>query len=109
MTTASFITVLVPAANDPTETPRRLQRIAATIRAYQGQIACLESAANDPGESVIIFEPSIIATSIACSRRRRYRPFSEGNGGHKSEQGALRRKADDIVGALGTVAALHSR
>lgn len=73
MTTASFFTVLVRAANDPTETARRLQRIAATIRAYQGQIACLESAANDPGESVIIFESS-------SSRGRSRVPAGEGIG-----------------------------
>jgi hypothetical protein len=72
VTKALFIPELIRAVNEisrltPTETARLLQRTAATIRDYQKQIACL-SAANDPGESDIVFELTIIATSIDLFR-----------------------------------------
>jgi hypothetical protein len=67
MDMASFISELIRAANEtsklhPTETARLLHRAAATIREYRKQIIYIP--ANDPGEGDIVFELTIMATSI---------------------------------------------
>ena len=64
-----FISELIRAANEiskmtPAETARLLQRAAASIQEYREQITSSYSPANDAGEGDIVFELTVMATSI---------------------------------------------